>query len=89
GIAGPRVLPMLLASLLDLAIAIGITGMLRWSAAPGGSSRFDRPLRTGRHLFGLAAGALVVVALATPALAATEVGEGASPSAPTLPVHGH
>ena len=89
GIGGLRVLPMLLASLLDLAIAIGVTGMLRWSAAPGDSARFDRPLRPGRYLLGLAAGALVVVALTTPALAATEAGEGLSPSDLNQPGHGH
>jgi hypothetical protein len=73
-IGGIRVLPMLLASLLDLAIAIGITWMLRRDPA-----RVESPLRPGRYLLGLGAGALVVAALTTPALAATEAGDVALP----------
>jgi hypothetical protein len=75
-IAGLRVVPMLVSSLLDLAIAIGITWMLRRDAA-----RPPAPLRPGRYVLGLGAGALVVAALTTPALAATEAG-GAAPDEP-------
>jgi len=74
GVPGIRVLPMLVASLLDLAVAIVITVVLRrGDAAPA------RPLRSGPYLLGLAAGALVVAALTTPALAATEAGDLATP----------
>jgi hypothetical protein len=73
-IGGLRVLPMLVASLLDLAIAIGITWMLRRDPATPAA-----PLRPGRYLLGLGAGALVVAALTTPALAATEAGDAAIP----------
>ncbi len=73
-IEGVRVLPMLLASLLDLAIAIGVTAMLRIDRA-----RPSHPLRPARYLLGLGAGALAVAALTTPALAATEAGFAAIP----------
>ena len=71
---GVRVLPMLVASLLDLSIAIAISVMLRRTppAEP-------RPLRPGPYLFGLGLGAVVVGALTTPALAATEAGDFAQP----------
>lgn len=72
GVPGVRVLPMLVASLLDLAVAIAITVVLRREAAA-------RPLRSGSYLLGLGAGALVVAALTTPALAATEAGDLAQP----------
>jgi hypothetical protein len=74
-IGGIRVLPMLLASLLDLAIAIGITWILRRPPA-----RAEAPLRPGRYILALGAGALVVAALTTPALAATEAGDAALPN---------
>lgn len=73
-IGGLRVLPMLVASLLDLAIAIGITWILRRDPA-----KKPAPLRPGRYLIALGAGALVVAALTTPALAATEAGAAAVP----------
>ena len=76
-IEGLRVLPMLVASLLDLAIAIGITGMLRRDPA-----RPAVPLRPGRYVLALGAGALVVTALTMPALAATEAGFAAIPHDP-------
>ena len=89
-IGGLRVLPMLVASLLDLAIAFGITWILRRD--PG---RAAARLRPGRYLLALGAGALVVAALTTPALAATEAGAAAvphgtvEPSDIELPGHGH
>jgi hypothetical protein len=76
-IEGLRVLPMLVASLLDLTIAIGITGMLR--REPG---RAAVPLRPGRFVVALGTGALVVTALTLAALAATEAGFAAIPHAP-------
>ena len=79
-IGGLRVLPMLVASLLDLAIAIGITWILRRDPA-----RAAVPLRPGRYLLALGAGALVVAALTTPALAATEAGAAAIPHGPDGP----
>jgi hypothetical protein len=73
-VPGIRVLPMLVASLLDLAVAIAITVVLRRPADPA-----RRPIGSGRYLLGLGAGALVVAALTTPALAATEAGDFAQP----------
>ncbi len=70
---GLRTLPMLVASLFDLAVAIGITAVLRRPA------REPRPIGAGRYLVSLGIGALVVAALTTPALAATEAGEYAVP----------
>ncbi len=72
-----RALPMLVASLLDLAIAIGITGMLRRDPA-----RPAIPLRPGPYVLALGAGALVVAALTLPALAATDAGFAAIPHDP-------
>jgi len=72
-VPGVRVLPMLAASLLDLAVAITITVVLRRV------EREARPLRAGPYLLGLGVGALVVAAVTTPALAATEAGDFAQP----------
>ena len=72
-VPGIRVLPMLAASVLDLAVAITITVLLRRAAGE------SPPMRSGRYLIGLGAGALVVAALTTPALAATEAGDAAQP----------
>ncbi|HWM34863.1 MAG TPA: hypothetical protein VNR36_11555 [Pseudolysinimonas sp.] len=84
GFPGVRVLPMLVASLLDLAIAVGVTALLRRAATE------PRPLKPGRYLLALGAGALVVAALTTPALAATEA-VGTVPPGTDLdqPGHGH
>jgi len=70
---GLRALPMLVASLFDLAVAIGITVVLRRGA------REPRPIGATRYLISMGAGALIVAALTTPALAATEAGEYAVP----------
>ncbi|MEO8261470.1 MAG: hypothetical protein ABI566_02775 [Pseudolysinimonas sp.] len=72
-VPGVRVLPMLAASVLDLAVAITITAILRRTG------REPRPLRSGPYLIGLGVGALAVAALTTPALAATEAGDFAQP----------
>lgn len=74
-IGGLRVLPMLVASLLDLAVAIGITWMLRRDPARRASA-----LRPARYLLGLGTGALVVAALTIPAILATEAGGAATPA---------
>ncbi len=76
-IEGLRVLPMLVASLLDLLIAVGVTWMLRI-----GQARPPAPMRPARYLLGLGAGALVVAALTLPALAATEAGFSVIPHEP-------
>jgi hypothetical protein len=78
---GVRILPMLVASLLDVAVSVALSLLVR---------RPDRPpLTAGRYLVGLVAGALVVIGLAAPALAATEAGELAgTPPLPLTP-HGH
>lgn len=70
---GLRTLPMLVASLFDLAVAIGITVVLRRAAGEA------RPISAARYLISMGAGALIVAALTTPALAATEAGEYAVP----------
>jgi hypothetical protein len=77
-----RVLPILVAGALDLAIAFVITGMLR----RGGAAE-PRPLPPVRYLLALAGGAIVVAALTILALVAT----GALPTGPALdlPGHGH
>jgi hypothetical protein len=82
---GLRVLPMLVASLFDLVLAFAITALLR--RVP---ERALRPLPAGRYLLGVAAGALLVGALTTPALAATEAVESGIPGG-GVPVdpHGH
>ena len=56
-------------------VAIGITAVLRRDPA----ATRPVPLRPARYLLGLGAGALVVAALTTPALAATEAGDFAQP----------
>lgn len=70
---GLRTLPMLVASLFDLAVAIGITVVLRRAAGD------SRPISAARYLISMGVGALIVAALTTPALAATEAGEYAVP----------
>jgi hypothetical protein len=76
---GLRALPMLVASLLDLGIAVALTAVLRRSG------RTDpAPLRPGRYLLAVGAGALVVAALTAPALAAT----GALPGGTDLDLPG-
>jgi hypothetical protein len=84
---GVRILPILVASLLDVAIAVGITVVLRRRAR----AEPESPMRPGRYLLALGAGALVVAALTTPALAATEAGDAAVPHGDVdLPgQHGH
>jgi hypothetical protein len=78
---GVRILPMLVASLLDIVVSVVLSLLLR---------RPDRrPLTARRYLVGVAAGAIVAIALTAPALAATEAGELAG--TPPLPLgpHGH
>lgn len=72
---GVRILPMLVASLLDVAIAIGITAVLRREAHGAAGT----PVSAGRYVLALALGALVVAALTLPALAATEAGDPVVP----------
>jgi hypothetical protein len=81
---GVRVLPMLVASLLDLALSIGISVVLR------SRERERQPLPAGRYLLAVGLGALLIAALTTPALAATEAGDFAVPHG-TFPggSHGH
>jgi hypothetical protein len=80
---GVRILPMLVASLLDVVVSAGLSVLLRRGA------RAERPIAPARYLIALAAGAVVVIALAAPALAATEAGELAG--IPAIPggTHGH
>lgn len=78
---GVRILPMLVASLLDVAISVTLSVLLRRPDPP--------PLTARRYLIGVAAGAAVVIALAAPALAATEAASlGGAPPLPLAP-HGH
>jgi hypothetical protein len=85
-----QLFPMLVASLFDLLIALGLTVLLRRAAArraatvpsaaepdaASAPSSFDAPpAHAGRYLAAVFAGALVIAALATPALAATEAGQ--------------
>lgn len=75
-----RVLPLLVASVLDFAIALAITAMLRRSGPAD-----PRPLPHVPHLLALGGGALVIAAVTISALAAT----GALPTGTTLDVPGH
>ncbi len=72
-----RVFPMLAASVLDLAIAIGVSLVLRRSADATAAEprRPARALSAPAYLAAMAAGALVVGIVTTPALAATEAGD--------------
>jgi hypothetical protein len=82
-----QLFPMLVASLFDLLIAVGLTVLLRRAAArhvtsdeaPDAASArpalAEPPPHAGRYLAAVFAGALVIAALATPALAATEAGQ--------------
>ena len=91
GVPAVRVLPMLAASVLDLAVAIATTYVLRRRGAPPAP-----PMRPGAYLLALGAGALVVAALTLPALVATEVGDLPRPGGQNGPApvdgtdgHGH
>lgn len=85
-----RVFPMLAASVLDLAIAIGITVVLRRAAARTADAPPPRTLAAPVYLAAMFAGALVVGVIATPALAATEAGDVTVPTDGTVPGnHGH
>lgn len=85
-----QLFPMLIASLFDLLIALGLTALLRRAAAAraanvsfdagpdaaSASTSFDAPpAHAGQYLAAVFAGALVIAALTTPALAATEAGQ--------------
>jgi hypothetical protein len=77
GFAGSlRVFPMLAASILDLALAIGITAVMRHARLR--SAQEPRSLKAPAYLAAMFAGALVVGAVTTPALAATEAGDYAT-----------
>lgn len=93
-----QLFPMLIASLFDLLIALGLTVLLRRAAAGRATnvtpetgpdaastpSTFDSPpTHAGRYLAAVFAGALVIAALTTPALAATEAGQSTRAPATT------
>lgn len=79
-----RLIPMTVATVFDLVIVVGLTRAARHDAE---STPPAAPPKTGRYLLAALGGALVVGALTTPALAATEAGAVAQPhgnhSAPT------
>lgn len=81
-------LPLAVSTLFELVIAAVIGVNLRRADAPAA------PPGVARYLLGLLAGALVVAALTTPALAATQAGLYAAPPGGSsnlfdLPGHGH
>jgi hypothetical protein len=81
---GPvRALPLLVATVLELFVAMSVAVALRRGRPDG------PPPSAGRYLVGLAAGALAVAAVVTPALAATRAGESAVPHGTFEDVHGH
>ncbi|HEY4224470.1 MAG TPA: hypothetical protein VGM70_01490 [Pseudolysinimonas sp.] len=82
--------PMLVASVFDLLIALGLTVQLRRATAPAEPATAS-PARPGRHLAGVIVGALVIAAITTPALAATEAGQAAQNhgDAPAFDLSGH
>ena len=61
-------IPMFVATVFELFIALSITTVLR------GEARTAKAASAGRYLLGMFAGALVVAALTTPALAFTSAG---------------
>lgn len=67
-------IPMGIASVLDLAVALALAIALRRGADP---AAHGRELPAGRYLLGLLAGALLVGTLTTPALASTQAGQHA------------
>jgi hypothetical protein len=88
--------PMLVASFFDLLIAGGLTALLRRAATRRADEIVagpdvaslpaptpDQPARAGRYLVGVIGGALVIAAITTPALAATEAGQYAKPHGTT------
>jgi hypothetical protein len=94
--------PMLVASAFDLLIAVGVTAQLRRSAtvalpatapdaAPAPEPSPPAARHPGRYLVGVVAGALVIAAFTTPALAATEAGQAARPhgTSTTVDLSGH
>ncbi len=74
--------PMLVASVFDLLIALGLTVQLRRTASPDAAPdpTTSGPGRSGRPLAAVIAGALVIAAITAPALAATEAGRAAQTS---------
>jgi len=72
-------LPMAIASILELFVAAVLATHLRRARNAGGTTTTPALPSAGRYLVGLLAGALVVGALTTPALAATEAGRYAQP----------
>jgi hypothetical protein len=81
-----QLLPMLVASLFDLLVTVGLTVLVRSSGATGDaetatSADSPAPRPPARYLVAVLAGAAVIAALTTPALAATEAGR-------TAPQHG-
>jgi hypothetical protein len=74
-------LPMAIAAAFELFIALVVGRRVR-SGARSAIADSPKPVSAGRFLIALSAGALASAALVTPALAATDAGEGALP-------HGH
>ncbi|GAB3136646.1 hypothetical protein [Marisediminicola antarctica] len=72
-------LPMAVASILELFVAAVLATHLRRVRNAGGTATVPALPSAGRYLVGLMAGALLVGALTTPALAATEAGRYAQP----------
>lgn len=90
---GIRLFPMLAACLLDLVVALGVALVLRRPAAdadpPGGEAPSGAARPGGaRVVLGMAAGTVLIGALALPALAATEAGEAVGDGRP-FPLPGH
>lgn len=72
-------LPMAIASIFELFVAAVLATHVRRLQTAGGTDSAPVPPSAGRYLVGLMAGALLVGALTTPALAATEAGRFAQP----------
>lgn len=78
-------LAMGIATLFDVAVAVVLAARLRRASERGSAGARDAasettsPPRAGRFVLGVGAGALLVGALTTPALAASEAGEHAQP----------
>lgn len=79
-------LPLAVSTLFELVIATALGVHLRRGTLKDAPPPFPS---VGRYLLGLGAGALVVAALTTPALAATEAGTAAVPPGDVFELPGH
>ena len=81
-----ELLPLLVASLFDLLAAVGLTVLLRGSAASPAREPTPHP---ARRVIAVIVGGIVVAAITAPALAATEAGQLVGPGTSVFDTTGH